>query len=55
VARKLAPEFYDDLLLRKAQGIPLTDSPNFVKAYEDLIKADQRRVDGGKRKKSMVF
>jgi hypothetical protein len=55
IARQAAKEFFDDLYLKKAQNLPLVESPNFAKAYESLLKTDQRRIDGGKRKKSTVI
>lgn len=54
IAKQAAKEFFDELCSKKAQNIPLVESPNFAKAYQDLLKADQRKIDCGKRKKSTV-
>jgi integrase len=54
IARQAAREFFDELYSKKAQNLPLVESPNFAKAYESLLKTDQRRIDGGRRKRSTV-
>jgi integrase len=38
-------DFYNGLLLKKAQNLPLTQSQSFVRVANELIKEDQRRVD----------
>jgi hypothetical protein len=43
IAKQAAEEFFDELYSKKAQNIPLVESPNFAKAYQDLLKADQRK------------
>jgi hypothetical protein len=54
IAKTAATEFFDGLYSKKAQKIPLVESPNFGKVFEDLVKVDQRRVNGGKHKQSSV-
>lgn len=54
VAIKAAKEFYNELLLKKAQNLPLVESGNFFKVAESLILEDQGRVDRGERKQSVV-
>jgi hypothetical protein len=55
IAKMAATEFFDGLYSKKAQNIPLVESPNFSKAFEDLMKLDQRRVNSGKLKQSSVI
>jgi hypothetical protein len=54
IAKTAATEFFDGLYSKKAQKIPLVESPNFGKVFADLVKVDQRRVNGGKLKQSSV-
>jgi hypothetical protein len=54
IAKTAATEFFEGLYSKNAQKIPLVESPNFGKVFEDLVKVDQRRVNGGKRKQSSV-
>lgn len=45
LAVKFAKQFYNDLLLKQAQHLPLTESPTFEIVATDLFKEDQGRVD----------
>lgn len=49
-----AKDFYNELLLKKAQGKPLLDRSDFIKAAEGLLAVDKTRVARGERKESMV-
>ncbi len=49
-----AKAFFNNLILRRAKGVPLTNSPNFKTVAEDLFKVDQERVNRGERKQSVV-
>jgi integrase len=53
-ARKAARAFYDELLLKKAKGQPLTEGGHFKKVFDDLQKTDKARVDRGDRKDSLT-
>jgi hypothetical protein len=53
-ARKAACEFYGELLLKKAQGLPITEGSTFKKAVEGLLEDDRRQVKLGKRKNSLL-
>jgi hypothetical protein len=54
LAIRFAKAFYNELLLKQAQHIPLTQSPSFEIVAADLFKEDQGRVDRGERKQSLV-
>jgi hypothetical protein len=53
-AIKFAKAFYDELLLKKVQNLPLTKSSNFETIATSLFMEDQGRVDRGERKQSVV-
>ena len=53
-ANRFAKEFYDELLLKRSQGEPLTQSFNFNKVTEALIEVDQGRVNRGESKPSLI-
>jgi integrase len=53
-ASSFAKTFYDELLLKRAQGEPLTQSFNFVKATESLLEVDRGRVERSESKPSLV-
>jgi hypothetical protein len=55
IAKTAAAEFFDELYSKNAQNIPLLESPNFDRVFEDLMKVDQRRVNGGRLKQSCVL
>jgi hypothetical protein len=40
IAKTTAAEFFDQLYSKNAQNIPLVESPNFSKTFEDLLKVD---------------
>jgi hypothetical protein len=54
VAIRAAKEFYNELLMKKAQNLPLIESGNFIKVAESLFKEDQGRVDRKERRQSVV-
>jgi integrase len=49
-----AKDLYNELLLKRSQGLPLTEGNSFKLAAQDLMKWDQGRVDRGERKQSLV-
>jgi hypothetical protein len=49
-----AKDFYNELLLKRAQGKPLTEVSDFESTAKALLEEDQRRVDRGERAQSMV-
>lgn len=56
-AQQAAKDYYNELLLKRAQGEPLVESGQVKKVFDDLIATDQARVnrDGrGKKKQSLV-
>jgi hypothetical protein len=53
-AQATAKAFYHELLLRKAQGKPVTEGSTFKKAVESLLDEDRQRVARGERKESLV-
>jgi Phage integrase SAM-like domain len=53
-AIKFAKEFYNGLLLKKAQNQSVAESHTFAIVAADLLKEDQGRVDRGERKQSLV-
>lgn len=53
-AIKAAKEFYNELLLKAANHIPITSSGTFEKAANALLEEDKGRVERGERKQSLV-
>lgn len=54
LAVKFAKKFFQELLLKQSQNLPLTQSPTFEIIAEDLFKEDQGRVDRGERSPTLV-
>lgn len=55
LAKKTAGAFYNELLLKRAKGEPLTESNQFHAAYEGLLIEDKARVArGAKLKQSSI-
>jgi hypothetical protein len=53
-ARKAAKAFYDELLLRRRLGQPLTEGNTFRKAAEAVLEADRARVRRGECRQSLI-
>jgi hypothetical protein len=53
-AIRFAKNFYDQILLKKAQQLPLTHSATFEVVATDLLAEDQGRVDRGEAAKTLV-
>jgi hypothetical protein len=53
-AVRFAKQFYNNLLLKQAQNLPLSQSPLFNIVAEALFEEDQAKVDRGERAKSLV-
>lgn len=54
LAKKAARKFYDDLVVKRAQGQPLTESGQFAAAYKGLLEEDKGRVRLKQIKQSAV-
>jgi hypothetical protein len=54
LAVKFAKQFYNSLLLKQAQNLPLSQSPLFNIVAEALFEEDQAKVDRGERAASLV-
>ena len=54
IARKAAGAFYNELLLKRANGAPLTESSQFQAIYEGLLAEDKARVARKEIKQSSV-
>jgi site-specific recombinase XerC len=53
-AIKKAKEFYDELLLKKRQNLPLTEGVQFEKTFRAMVEVDRTRIASGARKQSLV-
>ena len=53
-AIRAAKEFWNDVQRRKADSLPLTQSPTFERVALELLKDDQTRVDRGERRQRLV-
>lgn len=53
-AIKKAKEFYDELLLKKSQNLPLTEGVQFEKTFKAMLAVDKTRVASGQKKQSLV-
>jgi hypothetical protein len=53
-AIKAAKDFYNTLLLKRAQNLPLTESPTFERVSLDLLREDKARVERKEVSKRLV-